>query len=128
VAAGCEKEANDEKIISIIAGYGIPVLIASDTSPPSSFVQKMASRLHLKTSSPRESLTKLEKRAIGKGIDDPHIRDAYAAAIKAYRRYQNRLRQIESMDVEDKDELKKMAIAGERVGERLANQTFKYKE
>lgn len=120
MACGCEKEANDEKIISIISDFGVPVLLASDTSPPSSFVQKMAARLNIKLFYPKESLTKLEKRNIGKDIDDPHMRDAYAAAIKAYRKYQNRLRQIEKMDVKNKDELKKMAVVGERVGERLA--------
>jgi predicted RNase H-like nuclease (RuvC/YqgF family) len=86
----------------------------------------MAARLNSKVFSPKESLTKLEKRTIAKGIDDPHIRDAYAAAVKAYRRFQNRLRQIEAMDVRDKDELKMMVIVGKRIGERLASQTFKY--
>jgi predicted RNase H-like nuclease (RuvC/YqgF family) len=115
VASGCEKEASDERIINIVSRVGIPVLIASDTSPPSSFVQKMAARLNAKVFSPKESLTKLEKRNIAKGIDDPHIRDSYAAAVKAYRRYQNRLRQIEHMDVSNKEELKRMIILGKRI-------------
>ena len=97
------------------------MLIASDTSLPSHFVQKIAARLNVKVFSPKESLTKLEKREIGKDIEDVHIRDAYAAAVKAYRRYQNRLRQIDSMDIPDKEELKKMVIMGERIAERLEN-------
>jgi len=121
VASGCKKEASDEKIVNIISKVGVPVLIASDTSPPSHFVQKIAARLNVKVFSPRESLTKLEKRAIGRDIDDVHIRDAYAAAVKAYRRYQNRLRQIDSMPVADKEELKKMVMTGERIAERLEN-------
>jgi predicted RNase H-like nuclease (RuvC/YqgF family) len=124
LASGCEKEASDERIINLISKIGIPVLIASDTNPASSFVQKMAARLNAKVFSPRQSLTKLEKRGIGKGIDDPHIRDSYAAAVKAYRRYANRLRQIEAMDVKDKDELKRMVIVGKRIGERLADQNI----
>jgi predicted RNase H-like nuclease (RuvC/YqgF family) len=120
IASGCEKEASDERIIKIISKVGIPVLIASDTSPPSSFVQKLAARLNAKVFSPKQSLTKLEKREIGKGIDDPHMRDSYAAAVKAYRRYANRLRQIEAMDVADKDELKRMIIVGKRIGDRVA--------
>jgi predicted RNase H-like nuclease (RuvC/YqgF family) len=66
-------------------------------------------------------MTRLEKREIGKGIDDVHIRDSYAAAVKAYRRYQNRLRQIERMEVHQKDELKKMVITGERIAGKLAD-------
>lgn len=118
---GCIKEASDEVIVREIIRSGTPVLIASDTAPPSHFVQKIAARFSIRVFSPRESLTKLEKRAIGKGIEDVHIRDSYAAAIKAFRRYQNRLRQIEAMDVSGKDELKKMVIAGEKIAGKLGN-------
>jgi uncharacterized protein len=96
-------------------------LIASDTSPPSHFVVKIAARFNVRVFSPKESMSRIEKRTIGKGIDDVHIRDSYAAAIKAYRRYQNRLRQIEAMEIQGKDELKKMVIVGERISERLGN-------
>ena len=115
IGMGCEKEASDEKIVKLISMIGIPVLIASDTSPPSHFVSKIGARLNIRVFSPRESLTKLEKREIGRGIDDVHIRDSYAAAVKAYRRYQNRLRQIDAMDVENREELKKKAICGQRI-------------
>jgi len=115
VGMGCEKEASDEKIVKRISDFGIPVLIASDTSPPSHFVSKIGARLNIKVFSPGESLTKLEKREIGKGIDDVHIRDSYAAAVKAYRRYQNRLRQIDAMEVKNKEELKKKAICGQKI-------------
>ncbi len=64
-------------------------------------------------------MSKSEKRLIGKGMDDVHIRDSYAAAVKAYRRYQNRLRQIEAMSVENKEELKKRAIIGEKIAGKL---------
>ena len=95
------------------------MLLAADTHPPSYFVQKMAARLNVKVFAPQESLKKLEKRRIGGQIDDAHIRDSYAAAIKAYRRYQNRLRQIDAMSVRGKEELKKMVICGHRIAERL---------
>lgn len=48
---------------------------------------------------------------------DVHIRDSYAAAVKAYRRYVNRFRSIDAMDAYNKDELKKLVIAGKRVSE-----------
>ncbi len=84
-------------------------------------MQKIAARFNVRVFSPKESLTRVEKRIIGKGIDDVHIRDSYAAAVKAYRRYQNRLRQIEAMEVREKDELKKMVIIGEKIGGKLGN-------
>ena len=117
VASGREKEISDEKLVRIIAGVGVPVLVASDTSPPSHFVQKIAARFDVRVFSPQESLTKAEKRDIGGEINDPHIRDSYAAAVKAYRKYQNRLRQVERMVIQpkDKDRLKRMAIRGERI-------------
>lgn len=115
VASGCEKEASDERMVRIISRIGIPVLVASDTSPPSSFVQKVAARLNVKVSAPKESMTKLEKRSIGGHIGDVHAMDSYAAAVKAYRRYANRLRQIDSMDARGKEELKKMVITGSRI-------------
>ncbi len=119
VACGCEKEASDERIIKVISGIGVPVLVASDTSPPSYFVQKIAARLNVRVAHPQESMTKLDKRLIGADIADPHMRDAYAAAVKAYRRFANRLRQIDSMDVADKEELKRMVITGQRIAERM---------
>jgi len=106
VAGGCEKEASDERLIEIISSIGIPVLVASDTHPLSHFVQKVAARLNVRVFSPKESMGKLEKRSMGVRISDMHKRDSYAAAIKAFRRYQNRLRQIDSMPARDKDELK----------------------
>jgi predicted RNase H-like nuclease (RuvC/YqgF family) len=119
LCSGVEKEANDERIVKIISSVGIPSVVASDTSPPSSFVQKVAARFQTKLFHPKKSLTQDEKRIIGKNIDDPHIRDAYAAAIKAYRRYADRLRQIDKMEEVNKDELKHLIIKGEPIGKLL---------
>jgi len=106
-------------VVRLISEVGMPVLIASDTTPPSHFVQKLAARFNVRVHSPKESMARLEKRQIGANIDDVHMRDAYAAAVKAYRKYQNRLRQIENMDIANKDELKKMAIIGEKIADAL---------
>ncbi len=103
----------------MVSRAGIPVLVAADTNPPSYFVQKVAARLNVKVFAPRESMTKLEKRQIGGSIADVHVMDSYAAAVKAYRRYANRLRQIDSMPVSGKEELKRMVIVGQRIAERL---------
>jgi len=121
VASGCEKEAGGERLVKIISDAGTPVLVAADTRPPSHFVQKIAARLNVRVFSPHESMSKLEKRQMGSHIEDVHTRDAYAAAVKAFRRHQNRLRQIDSMPVgpKERQELKKMAICGQRLADVL---------
>ncbi|HSB47528.1 MAG TPA: DUF460 domain-containing protein [Candidatus Bilamarchaeum sp.] len=116
VASGCVKEEGDEGIIRLISNVGVPVLVAADTSPPSSFVEKIAARLNVRVFHPKESMKKTEKKEIGALIDDVHIRDSYAAAVKAYRKYQNRLRQIDAMVSGDKEELKRRVIIGQRIG------------
>ncbi|MFA5412100.1 MAG: DUF460 domain-containing protein [Candidatus Micrarchaeia archaeon] len=113
VASGCEKEASDERVVEIIRHVGVPSLIASDVTPPPSFVQKVAARFNVRLSYPVRSLTQEEKKTMGGFIDDVHIRDAYGAAMKAYHIYENRLRQIEGMDTAlDKDLLKHMVVQG----------------
>ena len=117
VDTGCEKEANDEKVVQIISRVGIPSIIASDVSPPAHFVSKVAARFNLRLFHPRKNLSLEEKRHIAKEIMDPHIRDAYAATVKAYRKYANRLRQIEKMQTGfDKDNLKHQLIQGKAIG------------
>lgn len=115
VSSGVEKEASDETLVKIISGFGVPAIIASDVCPSSHFVNKVAARFNVKVHEPPKSLTKEEKRIIGKGMLDPHIRDAYAAAVKAYRRYANRLRQIETEGLPDKDRRKYLVIKGQPV-------------
>lgn len=119
MAGGCEKEASDERLVKVVSAAGIPVLVASDTAPASHFVQKVAARLNVRVFVPPQSMSRLEKREIGKAIGDAHMRDAYAAAVKAYRKYQNRLRQIDSMGAPGAEQLKKMVISGERIAEKL---------
>ncbi len=113
----CKKNAKAEEMLEEIRKVGIPVLLASDTSPPPHFVKKMAAMLNVKLIYPKESMRREEKKELGRRIKNEHIRDSYAAAIKAYRRYANRLRQIERMEREDREELKRMVIEGKRIGE-----------
>ena len=119
ISSGTEKEANDERIVKIISEVGIPSIIASDTYPPSSFVAKVAARFNTKLFAPKKSLTKYEKRIIGKNITDPHVRDAYAAAVKAFRKYADRLRQIDKMIDVDREKLKHLVIKGKPIGKEL---------
>ena len=113
----CKKNARAEEMLEEIRKIGVPVLIAADTCPPPHFVKKMAAMLNVKLLYPKESMKREEKKELGKRIKNEHIRDSYAAAIKAYRKYANRLRQIEKMGREDREELKRMVIEGRRIGE-----------
>ncbi len=96
-----------------IAKHGIPSLVASDVNPTPSFVLKIAARFNVKAFSPAKSLQQKEKALIAPETVNLHERDAIAAAIKCYRGYANRLRQIETLEIEfDKDKLKHLVIEG----------------
>lgn len=100
------KGANAEKIIRKMSKHGRVVIVASDTRPPSHFVKKIAAMLRIRVFYPRSSLTQEQKRMIGKDMPDPHIRDAYAAAIKAYHRFENRLRRLGKLGYSDRVRMK----------------------
>ncbi|MEM4272700.1 MAG: DUF460 domain-containing protein [Candidatus Bilamarchaeaceae archaeon] len=113
ISSGCEKEASHERIVEIISKLGKPSLIATDVSPPPDFVQKVAARFHARLFFPERSMLVGEKKEIGKEIQNPHVRDALAAATKAYRHYENTLRRIEHSDTAfDKELLKHLFIQG----------------
>jgi len=118
IAAGVEKEASHERIVKIISDFGTPSLVATDVRPPPKFVQKIAARFSSPLFVPQKSILVEEKKKIGKGIVDPHIRDAYSAAVKAFRHYANRLRQVDKMDEgkAKKEKLKHLLIRGHALG------------
>jgi len=118
VACGVEKEASHERIVKIISDTGTPSVIATDVNPPPRFVNKIAARFNAPLFVPQRVISVEEKKDIGRGIADPHVRDAYAAAVKAYRHYANRLRQIDNMNVgrNEKEEMKHFLIRGKAIG------------
>ena len=116
VKVGSLREGSEEDVIRIISCFGTPSLVAGDTAPPAGFVSKIAARFNVRLFHPRKSMTIEEKRHIAKEILNPHMRDACAAAIKAYRKYANRLRQIEKMKRKNSDELKHLLIQGKAIG------------
>ncbi len=124
VKAGVEKEASENEIIRIINQYGTACIVASDVNPPAHFVVKVAAMVNARLFKPSKSLKVEAKRLIAKEITDPHTRDAYAAAVKAYRKYANRLRQIELMETSlDKDRLKARLIRGEQLDRVIRKET-----
>lgn len=118
ITSGVEKEASHERIVKIISDIGTPSLVATDVSKPPSFILKVAARFNAKVFSPQKSISVEEKKIMGKGIVDPHIRDSYSAAVKAYRHYANRFRQVDKKKIskKEKDKLKHLLIRGKPIG------------
>ncbi len=118
IASGVEKEASHERIVRIISDIGTPSIIATDVAVPPSFIRKIAARFNARVFHPQKSITVEEKKALGRKLVDPHIRDAYAAAVKAYRNYANRFRQVDKMKISrnEKDKLKHLLIRGKAIG------------
>lgn len=116
VGSGCTKDKSFDKVIQVINPLGTPCLIASDVSPPPHFAKKIAARFGIKCFHPRKSLSKEQKRIIGNEIVNAHIRDAYAAAVKAYRHYSNRFRRIDKIYPEKKEQYKHLLLKGVAVG------------
>ncbi|MBD3398124.1 DUF460 domain-containing protein [Candidatus Micrarchaeota archaeon] len=118
VEAGCEKELSHEDLVRIISSLGKPSMIATDVSPAPDFVMRIASRFHVRLFVPERSLQVEEKKKIGSDIQNPHIRDAYAAAVKAYRNHESTLTRIEKSDtVLYKDLIKHLVLQGHSAAE-----------
>lgn len=118
IAAGVVKEANHDDMVRIIRSFGIPSVIATDVTPAPYFVRKIAARFSAPLFQPKKLIHVEEKKKVSKGITDPHVRDSYAAALKAFHHYANRLKQINLLDKneEEKDRLKHLLIRGNAIG------------
>lgn len=116
VGAGVSKQKNADKVVGIIAQMGIPLLIATDVYKAPHFVRTVSRRFNVKTFCPSKNLTQEEKAIMAREAFNPHIRDAYAAAIKAYRKYSNRFRRIDSLYPEKAEEFKRMVVECKPVG------------
>jgi len=113
VASGTMKEADADRIVEEVSRLGVPSLVASDVNPAPAFVQKIAARFNVRTFTPQRSMLEEEKREIAPSAQNLHERDATAAAVKCYRAYANRLRQIELLETaHDRDTLKHLVIQG----------------
>ncbi|MEK6982331.1 MAG: DUF460 domain-containing protein [Candidatus Micrarchaeota archaeon] len=126
ITCGCVRDANEEDIVKLISRFGIPSITGSDVTPPPNFVSKIAARFNVKVIFPKESMQTDQKKKIAKNISDPHTRDAYSAAVKAYRFYANRLRQIDKLETNlDKDKLKHAIIQGIPIGQIIKTGNYK---
>lgn len=122
------KEISKADIITHIIKHGRTVLVATDVYPHPKMVKKLASSLNSKIYSPSGTFTVSSKTELVDSYlneisasnfpENAHERDALAAAIKTYKHYQNKLRQIEkrteNLDLSDDevDEIKSRVIMG----------------
>jgi predicted RNase H-like nuclease (RuvC/YqgF family) len=113
-----------------------PSLLACDTRPAPEAALRLASYFSCRLFSPRENVREEEKKKIaeqglraaleesggagasGLGPENAHERDAYCAAVFAYRACANKLRQIDALDglsLEEKGRVKHLLLRGYKV-------------
>lgn len=108
--------------VKTIENYGTPSIIACDVFPPSEFALKLSSYFSCKLySPPKEIREEAKRRSISEmkiPVKNNHERDAYMAALNAYRQNANKLRQIDSLDglkEEEKEKIKHLMMKGYRI-------------
>ncbi|MDI9623798.1 MAG: DUF460 domain-containing protein [Methanothermobacter sp.] len=121
------KEASHAEVIMEIMDKGKAIVVGSDVHPPPKMVKKIATTLNSRLYTPERIFSVASKNELvntflmEKKLDislDAHERDALAAAIKTYRHYENKLRQVESrltrLDINERelDEIKGLVIKG----------------
>ena len=104
----------------IIETLGTPSLVACDTNPAPEAALRLASYFSCRLFVPRESVREEDKRQVarGAGTSNTHERDAYCAAVFAYRAHANKLRQIDALsELEhgEKERIKHLLLRGVRV-------------
>lgn len=99
-----------------------PIIIASDTNPPSKLAKTLSAAFKCRLLFPQKSLTVLEKfRLVDEyNCRNAHEKDALAAALKAYHRIANKMRQVErhvrqNGSVQRMDESKHLVASGKRM-------------
>ncbi len=130
---GSMKEASRSDIINRIIEHGRAIVVASDVHPAPEAVRRIASMLNAKLCTPERVLTiSFKNELVSEFLSDSestpensHERDALAAAVRAYRHHEMKLRQIEKkledLDIGEADELKikGLVITGKPVAEAI---------
>ena len=129
------KEFDRTGIIGVVEKHGIPVLMATDVRNVPEAVRKLAAAFNVPVYSPSQDLSTLEKHEIaqsyvaeyGVRIPDTHVRDALAAAVKAYRSLENKLSQAEAylsrIGLElSREAIKAAIVRGKSIAEALEEQ------
>lgn len=110
-----------------IRSAGAPVIIAGDRPDVSEAVKKVNAAFNARLFYPDREMTAGEKRLMAKDalIKDPHERDAYSAAIKAYKAYASKFRQAEriaqSLGRDKIDDIKAKVVGRYSISEAMAD-------
>lgn len=113
-------------ILDRIMEAGTPSIIATDRKVLGDTVRKINAAFRSKLFMPIKDISTMEKRELARraGIKNPHERDAYAAAVKAYRAYANKLNQAEHISRDsgepDSDMVKAKIIQKYSISEAIA--------
>ena len=104
----------------MIETMGTPSLVACDTNPAPEAALRLASYFSCRLYVPRQSVREEDKRSVarGAGTTNTHERDAYCAAVFAYRSHANKLRQIDALEGlthDEQDRIKHLILRGVRV-------------
>ena len=114
IASRVSKEFGEEGAVSYIMQFGKPIIIATDVSIAPHFVEKLSAIFNAKLIKPPKDIPVSRKEEIE--LKDPHLRDAMAAALYAYRHYENVFRNIDSklMDEDEKELMKENVVFGRK--------------
>lgn len=114
-------------IVQTIRSVGIPVIIASDRKNPSALVRKVNASFNARLFSPERELSMDAKTELGRNasIRNPHERDAFVAAVCAYKHYANKFNQVEHLarerNVDDIDLIKARIVGKYSIDEAISN-------
>ncbi|RLE87026.1 MAG: hypothetical protein DRJ67_05785 [Thermoprotei archaeon] len=129
------------QVARMLTERGIPIVVASDVSPPPLYVRKLAAALNASLLTPPRSLTVEEKRELVnkylEGLEiplrvrDAHQRDALAAALYAYRRLSPKFAEVREkirklgLDVPE-EEVEALVIKGMAIWDAIRAVSRKY--
>ncbi len=113
-----------DDIITEISAIGKAAVVATDkaTTPP--VANKVASILGARLFTPKSDLPVEKKRELASRwrTRNDHERDALAAAVYAYYKFQNKLRRVEKQVMEELERTKARVLKGEKVSDIMAPQ------
>ncbi|MFH1257348.1 MAG: DUF460 domain-containing protein [Candidatus Micrarchaeota archaeon] len=120
IAIRSKRNVKKEEIIRMLEPLE-PVIIASDTNPPSKLAKALAATFKCRLSFPLKSLTQIEKQRMTRErrYGNVHEKDALAAALKAYHKIENKMRQVERHfrrgGTAELEKSRKSVASGERI-------------
>lgn len=112
-----KKEFSKSEIIKFVSEYGRPLIISTDKANVPFLIEKLAAAFGCRVFNPSQDLSVEEKNELAKNVqtNDIHEKDAFAAAMVAYKSHASQFSKIDlalsslGLDI-DPDTVKKMII------------------